>query len=267
MNLTYSYDATGNVVQIDNEHYSYDALNRLISANTTQGYTIYSYDAVGNIQSITQNGSPTTYTYGSYNRLTQAGSATFSYDPNGNVIKEVNGSTTWQYTYDNENRLTNVLKNGVTVQTNMYDGDGKRIIQTTSGGSMIYAYDGLNIIYEKNLTSGQVTDRYYANGLQLAKNISSVGAFYFVSDALGSIRLTTSSTGATTFASDYMPFGKNYNIQGAFEELMYTDKPYDSATGLYYFGARFYNPSVDRFMSEDSNTGSLSDPLSLNRSI
>ncbi len=62
-------------------------------------------------------------------------------------------------------------------------------------------------------------------------------------------------------------FGKNYNIQGAFEEMMYTDKAYDSATGLYYFGARFYNSAIQRFLSEDSDTGSLNVPLSLNRYI
>jgi RHS repeat-associated protein len=125
---------------------------------------------------------------------------------------------------------------------------------------LIYAYDGLNLIYEKNLTSGQVTDRYYANGLQLGKNVSGVGAFY-VSDALGNIRLTASGSGSTTFSSNYLPFGRNYNIQGSLEELMYTDKPYDSSTGLYYFGARFYNPSISRFISEDSDTGSIQDPL------
>jgi RHS repeat-associated protein len=268
MNLTYFYDATGNVVQINNEKYSYDALNRLISQNTTQGYTTYSYDPVGNIQSVTQGGTLTSYTFGSYNRLTKVGStATLSYDPNGNVLKEVNGSTTFQYSYDNENRLTAVLKNGVTVQTNTYDGDGKRIIQTTGGGSIIYGYDGLNLIYEKNLTSGQITDRYYANGLQLAKNISGVGSFYFVSDASENIRQTISGGGSTTFSSNYLPYGKSYNIQGSLEELMYADKPYDSSTGLYYFGARFYNPSISRFISEDSDTGSIQDPLSLNRYI
>ena len=137
------------------------------------------------------------------------------------------------------------------MQQNAYDGEGRRVVQTTNAGSLLYQYSGLALIYEKNLTSGQVTDRYYANGLQLAKSVSGVGTFYFISDALGSIRLTTSSTGGVTFSTNYEPFGINYNVQGNLEALMYTDKQYNTSTGLYYYGARFYNPSIARFMTED----------------
>ena len=37
------------------------------------------------------------------------------------------------------------------------------------------------------------------------------------------------------------------------------------ATGLYYEGARYYDPTTGRFMTEDSVVGSTSDPMSLNR--
>jgi RHS repeat-associated protein len=110
-------------------------------------------------------------------------------------------------------------------------------------------------------------DRYYANGLQLAKNITGAGLFYLVSDAEGSIRDTVSAGGSTTFSSDYLPYGRNYNIQLGLEELMYTDKPYDTSTGLYYYVSRFYNLAISRFMSEDTYPGSLNNPISLNRYV
>ncbi len=48
---------------------------------------------------------------------------------------------------------------------------------------------------------------------------------------------------------------------------MYTGKPLDSNTGLYYFGARFYDPVTGRFITEDSQMGSPSDPQSMNRYV
>jgi RHS repeat-associated protein len=48
---------------------------------------------------------------------------------------------------------------------------------------------------------------------------------------------------------------------------MYTGQPYSSVTGLYYFGARYYDPTVGRFITEDSYEGDDSDPMTLNRYI
>ena len=48
------------------------------------------------------------------------------------------------------------------------------------------------------------------------------------------------------------------------EEFKYTGKHQD-ATGLYYFGARYYDPETGRFITKDLVKGSLADPQSLNR--
>ncbi|WP_424141323.1 RHS repeat-associated core domain-containing protein [Sporosalibacterium faouarense] len=44
----------------------------------------------------------------------------------------------------------------------------------------------------------------------------------------------------------------------------YSGEYYDKETGTYYLRARYYDPSIGRFISEDSYTGKLTDPLSLN---
>ncbi len=43
---------------------------------------------------------------------------------------------------------------------------------------------------------------------------------------------------------------------------MYTGKPYDTATGLYYYGARYYDLTTGRFVAQDSYSGSKDDPMS-----
>jgi RHS repeat-associated protein len=66
------------------------------------------------------------------------------------------------------------------------------------------------------------------------------------------------------FSSDYKPFGLNYLKNGA-SFFQYTGKPVDPSTGLYYFGARFYDPAIERFITEDTYSGVKEDPQSLNR--
>ena len=51
---------------------------------------------------------------------------------------------------------------------------------------------------------------------------------------------------------------------GGSEPFSYTGQPYDSATGLYLFGARYYDSSLGRFVTQDTHSGSLSNPTSLN---
>ncbi len=45
----------------------------------------------------------------------------------------------------------------------------------------------------------------------------------------------------------------------------YAGESYDDETGFYYLRARFYDPSVGRFITEDTFTGQIDNPLSLNR--
>ena len=49
-----------------------------------------------------------------------------------------------------------------------------------------------------------------------------------------------SSTVVLKFSSNYVPYGSNYQMTGK-EEFMYIGQPYSSVTGLYYFGARYYD--------------------------
>lgn len=175
--------------------------------------------------------------------------ATFSYSANGGTTQVVNGSTTWRYEYDPADGLLNVTRNSQLVQVNVYSSNGDRVEQTYGNRSVVYAYTAIQIVFEKNLTSGATTDHFYANGLQLAKLVSGTTAYYLVDDALGSTRLVTDLPGTTLFSSNYQPYGQGYARSGA-KAFTYTGKLLDSLTGLYYFGARFYGYAVGRFISE-----------------
>ena len=261
LDLNYTYDGTGNVLTENSQSYGYDWMNRLTSSSGPWGSITYSYDSVGNRVQMINGSTRTDYTYGSFNRLTSAGNVNYTYNANGDTITKSGG---WTYSYDYENRLTSVIHNGAMVQTNTYDGDGNRVTQTTKGGSVVYSYQGVNILYQKNLTSDTTTKSFYAGSLQVAQMVNYT-TYYLHQDALGSTRLVTNGA-LLAFSSNFEAYGMDYAMSGS-EEYQYTGKLLDIVDGLYYEGARYYDPTTGRFITEDSVVGTTTGPMSLNRYI
>ncbi len=105
---------------------------------------------------------------------------------------------------------------------------------------------------------GRTAVRYIiAHGKYLAK-IAQEGAgpaqtYFLHTDMLGSIRAVTDSTGQVVTSFDYEPFGLLVEESGPASAggERYTGKPLDAALGLYYFGARYYDPGLGRFIAAD----------------
>jgi RHS repeat-associated protein len=74
---------------------------------------------------------------------------------------------------------------------------------------------------------------------------------YYHTDAIGSVRMTTSESGAVTQRYDYLPFGEAWPSDPTAQPRRFTGKERDSETGLDYFGARFYAGGAGRFISPD----------------
>ena len=62
----------------------------------------------------------------------------------------------------------------------------------------------------------------------------------------------------------YFPFGEGWESQGNLPEQQFTGQRLDS-TGLYYYGARYYDPHIGRFISPDTIVPQPFNPQSLNR--
>jgi RHS repeat-associated protein len=96
--------------------------------------------------------------------------------------------------------------------------------------------------------------------------VGTTAYYYLHQDALGSTRLVATASVTITFSSNYVPYGQNYGVTGR-EVFMYTGKPLDSATGLYYLAARYYDLNTGRFVTQDSYSWDRNDPMSQNRYI
>jgi RHS repeat-associated protein len=254
---SYAYDAAGNrtskTVLPSNltSAYSYDPVYELtkVMQGTTQKES-YAYDAVGN--RTYQPGAP--YTYNSSNEMLTRESVPYTYDANGSTLSKRNGSGTTSYAWDFENRLTSVTLPTGSVVSFQYDPFGRRISKSSPSGSTTYVYDGDNIIEELTGSTGTLGERYtYGPGIDEPL----VGQrqpliFYYEADGLGSVTSLTTPTGTVAATYTYDSFGFMTNSTGsATNWFRYTARQFDSDTALYYYRARYYDPTTGRFISED----------------
>jgi RHS repeat-associated protein len=171
--------------------------------------------------------------------------ATLSYDANGNLIGD--GATT--YTWNARDQL--VALAGASTASFAYDGLGRRQSKTVNGVTTAYLYDGMNPIQEQagatiqaNTLAGPGLDQWFAR-TQGGQTIS------YLPDALGSTLALTNASQAITTSYTYEPYGQT-TITGAAigNPFGYTGRENDG-TGLYYYRARYYHPTLGRFVSED----------------
>ena len=75
---------------------------------------------------------------------------------------------------------------------------------------------------------------------------------YLHTDVAGTPLLATDAGGAMVWKENYQPFGGRLNHPPAGDnDQWFAGKPYDSGTGLSYFGARYYDPLLGRFLGLD----------------
>src|SRR5687767_13634652 len=74
---------------------------------------------------------------------------------------------------------------------------------------------------------------------------------FYHTDGLGSVVAATNQSGAVLWRKDFSPYGEELESSTGNEKISYTGKEHDDVTGLTYFGARYYDPEIGRFMSVD----------------
>jgi len=134
-----------------------------------------------------------------------------------------------------------------------YDPFGRRIYKSSSTATSTFAYDGDNLIEETNLSGGVVARYEDTQNIdeQLAM-LRSATTSYYQADGLGSITSLSSGAGALAQTYTFDSFGNQTASSGSLTNpFQYTARESDLETGLYYYRARYYDPSGGRFLSED----------------
>jgi RHS repeat-associated protein len=204
----------------------------------------------------------------------------YTYDADGNLLSDGR----WNYTWDGENRLISITSlSGAPTGSQLqlafaYDYQGRRIqkaVSTNSGGGSfsvytnVFAYDGWNLLAEVG-TSGSLV-RGYLWGTDLSGSLRGAGgvggllevSYYgttttncFVAhDGNGNVSALFNAADGTILANyEYGPFGELIRATGSMAKLnpfKFSTKNQDEETQLLYYGRRYYNPSIGRWLSRD----------------
>ena len=153
-----------------------------------------------------------------------------------------------------------------TVADFTYDSAGGRVKQVTSTATTHY----LGELYEVEATATGSTPakQIFLGPLRVAtrRTGTNTGTFFSHPDHLGSTALLTNAKGEVAQRIEYLPFGSVWKNTGAIDlPQKFTGKPLDSTTGLYYFGARYYDPELGRWTTPDPTIPNPFNPQSLNR--
>jgi RHS repeat-associated protein len=251
---------------IDQIDYSYDAADQRISKTMLNGSSSpetpmsATFDAGNRMQTITLNpGKPEQKIY------------TLTYDKNGNLTKKQLSTDTncttdcTEYVWDSRNRLTQIKQNQTTSATYSYDAENRRIqTNITNNG----ATNQVSYIYAGSQSVGEVRNQQLSHslmtGLQMDEHIARIALNQgatpqvktYLTDALGSVIATAKADQSLEVGYAFSPYGQTQKvgvenqIAGSENSSQYTGRENDN-NGLYFYRARYYDPVLKRFISED----------------
>jgi RHS repeat-associated protein len=277
--LSYSYDPIGNITQLNNMgetlNFSYDALSRLTGVSGAYEEN-YEYDPdTGNLKKKT--GIEGDYHYGRAGAHAVTGYGTkknvYEYDANGLMTKRKG----MEITYDGQGHLTSY--NG---KNHIYDGDGNRVLMDHGEGS-VTVYIGN--YYEKHISrvdvigpgdppilsaesypmyfpvlgNGETVDYethrgqtyYYAGSSRIALRTIDGEVIWLYGDHLGSTSVTADRHGNELSRTKYHAWGSTWSSTSQTQtDYAYTGQM--QVGDIYYYNARWYDPTIGRFMQADT---------------
>jgi RHS repeat-associated protein len=251
-NLAYAYDAAGNLVQIADSvgsagrRFAYDAGNRLVTASGWfNGVSEqYAYNASGNLTSRAS----VIYAYSDPShpwRLgTVADGRTYTYDGNGNVLTGAGLQLTWDF----DNQLQTLIGPGGT-ESLAYDSQGQRVRKTA------------NADVKRSPFVGYQVDSFGVVKKSLGPVARAAGVvFAYHDDHLGSTHVITDAEGMPLQIVEYTPWGQLSRSEGA-ADLGARFRTAEAGSPR----ARYYDPSLGRFLSVDWAIPDPEDPGARNR--
>ena len=165
--------------------------------------------------------------------------------------------------YNALNQLTETLTKNYKVSFT-YDAEGLRTGKTVNGEKTVYVWDGDQVVMELS-KGGAVQKRYIrGNDLVYADKGENTEKMYYVTDMHGNVVQLLDESGNVTKTYEYDSFGNEVKPEKKDENpYRYCGEYYDKETEEVYLRARYYEPSVGRFITRDTYTGESDEPLSL----
>ncbi|MEE4139516.1 RHS repeat-associated core domain-containing protein [Pseudomonas viridiflava] len=250
--------------------------------NQVSNYTqTYDYDAAGNLLTMRHVGEQsftrTMRVAPDSNRSLPEGEVhtgfADSFDANGNLLQLVRGqSLSWDVRNQLQQIITVQRESGLSDQERyIYDGQGQRMRKIhsaqASGRTLINEVRYLPGLEIRTTADGEIlhviTAQAGRNGVRVLHweagkpdGIANDQVRYCLNDHLGSSTLELDQQGGLISQESYYPFGgtawwvARSAVEAKYKTVRYSGKERD-ASGLYYYGFRYYAPWLQRWISPD----------------
>jgi RHS repeat-associated protein len=225
------------------------------------------YDLNGNTR--TNHGGQWLYFYDAENRLSQfyrydtvnPKETQFVYDGLGRLRKRLE----WHFEQDSGSGPQGTAPSG-SVQTDG-SGTGSWVLDSETH----YIYDGFRVIQERD--ANDVPTVSYTRGNDLSMSLGGAGGIggllarsdgysggdwtdhaYYYADAGGNITSMLDTNNIVVASYRYDPYGNLISSSGtlaAANVYRFSSKEFHANSGLYYYGFRFYDPNLQRWVNQD----------------
>jgi len=209
-------------------------------------------------------------------------SPTFAYDDNGNLVSDGRRG----FAYDDENQLASVTVTNAAQTKYAYDGRMRLRVRTecvwqnsawATNAVVRYVYDGMLVVQERDGNNLPVAT--YTRGQDLSGSFEGAGGIggllartdnglllgsgspltHVCYHADGNGNVTALTGGGEQIAGRYVydPYGNLLGSQGPMAEAnryRFSSKEWHTNAALYYYGYRFYEPSLQRWLNRDPLT-------------
>ncbi len=211
--------------------------------------------------------------------VTLPASVSYTYDDNGNLTGD--GQRTFEY--DAENQLAAVTVSNAWRSEFKYDGKLRRRVRTEkvwTGSAFVtanetrYVYDGMLVVQERD--ANNVPAVTYTRGRDLSGSLEGAGGIggllartsnsslltsdfsgahaYYHADGNGNITALANGLGTVVARYLYGPYGNLLAKAGSLADAnlyRFSSKEFHANSGLYYYGYRYYEPALQRWLNRD----------------
>ena len=246
--------------------YTYDNINRMTTMTNKLGTKIisqfsYEYDNNGNITKITENGDVTEYEYDELNRLSAVKipgvrTITYTYDSRGNratqsdTLKSDQTVIPGSFTYNSWDQMS-TFTSGMNTYEYKYDPQGLRIQKMGPNENIRYHLDDNGRVIAESDGSGQVKAQNIWGYQVLSRKIDGK-YYYYIYNGHGDVIQIVDESGNIVNTYKYDEWGNLlFKDEEIYNPIRYCGEYQDLSSGLIYLRARYYDPSIGRFISED----------------
>jgi RHS repeat-associated protein len=235
------------------------ALAGFTLTNGNNAYTAIARDNLGRTDTNTvifNLPATVSYTYDLNGNLTSDGSRGFDYDDENELIR-VTVTNSWKSEFTYDGRMRRRIQKEFTWQSSAwtpttevrYIYDGKLEIQWRDGNNL----PTLTLTRGRDL-SGSLSGAGGIGGLLARTDTATAQPGYFHADGNGNITCLVNGGQIVVAKYVYDPFGNTLSKAGPLADantFRFSSKDHHANSGLYYYGYRFYDPNLQRWLNRD----------------